>query len=244
MIASKNTIISLIERGFFITKETAVTERVTSAPDGTKVLSYGVGFAGYDIRLGYKFAVPKLCEGCCFSYETSINLDKEQPTPAIFLGTNHGGCSLHRLNPLCTLDGTQKIFTNLEVEPGKALILSPNMMVLGESIELFNMPHDYIGLCFGKSTYARNGVLVNVTPIEPGWKGKLVIEISNVSNCSTVIYPGQGIAQVILIKLDSVSDAYTGNWQNQKGVSSMYEHSNQQNEEDEFGRWNWWGLTQ
>lgn len=80
--------------------------------------------------------------------------------------------------------------------------LAPGSYILGKSVEYFNMPKKVLGIVFGKSTYARAGVLVNVTPIEPEWSGFLTISISNVSGKQVILHPLQGIAQVIFIESD------------------------------------------
>lgn len=76
--------------------------------------------------------------------------------------------------------------------------------ILGKSLEYFRMPKKVIGLVFGKSTYARAGILVNVTPLEPEWSGYLTISISNLSGRSAVLFPLQGIAQVLFFESDAL----------------------------------------
>jgi dCTP deaminase (EC 3.5.4.13) len=108
-----------------------------------------------------------------------------------------------------------KIFTNVAstiVDPknfdersfvsvkGDYCIIPPNSFALGRSIEYFRMPRDVIGICLGKSTYARCGIIVNVTPLEPCWEGYLTVEISNTTPLPAKIYAGEGIAQIIFIK--------------------------------------------
>jgi dCTP deaminase len=108
-----------------------------------------------------------------------------------------------------------KIFTNVAstiVDPknfdersfvrvkGDYCIIPPNSFVLGRSVEYFRIPRDVIGICLGKSTYARCGIIVNVTPLEPGWEGFLTIEISNTTPLPAKIYAWEGIAQVIFVK--------------------------------------------
>jgi len=108
-----------------------------------------------------------------------------------------------------------KIFTNVAstiVDPknfdersfvsvkGDYCIIPPNSFALGRSIEYFRIPRDVIGICLGKSTYARCGIIVNVTPLEPCWEGYLTVEISNTTPLPAKIYAGEGIAQIIFIK--------------------------------------------
>lgn len=82
------------------------------------------------------------------------------------------------------------------------IIIPPASNILGQSLEYFKIPKKVLGLVYGKSTYARAGILVNVTPLEPEWSGFLTISISNVSKNTVVLYPGQGIAQVIFFESD------------------------------------------
>ncbi len=81
-----------------------------------------------------------------------------------------------------------------------AIFLPPGHFILGRSLEYFRMPKKILGLVFGKSTYARCGVLVNVTPLEPEWTGFLTISIANCGSRPAVLHAGQGIAQVIFIE--------------------------------------------
>ena len=77
------------------------------------------------------------------------------------------------------------------------------------------MPASIMGLCDGKSTYARCGIIINVTPIEPGWAGHLTMHIANPTPFPVRIYANEGIVQVMLYQLDGEAEAYTGHYQNQ-----------------------------
>lgn len=79
---------------------------------------------------------------------------------------------------------------------GKECIIPPNSFALGKSVEYFRMPREVLGVCFGKSTYARCGIIVNVTPFEPEWEGYATLEISNTTPLPAKIYANEGIAQV------------------------------------------------
>src|SRR3954462_4966670 len=79
-------------------------------------------------------------------------------------------------------------------------LIPPNSFALAETIEYLEIPRDIIGVCLGKSTYARIGIIVNVTPIEPEWKGKVTIEISNTTPLPAKVYSGEGIAQVLFFE--------------------------------------------
>ena len=102
------------------------------------------------------------------------------------------------------------------------VIIPPNGFALGHTVETFNVPRDVLIVCLGKSTYARAGVAINVTPIEPGFKGQVVIEIANTTNLPVKIYTGEGIAQFLFGQSDEnclVSyDDRGGKYQGQSGI--------------------------
>jgi dCTP deaminase len=85
---------------------------------------------------------------------------------------------------------------------GETCEIPPNSFILGRSVEYFRIPRKVLGLCFGKSTYARCGVLVNITPLEAEWEGFVTIEIANVGAGPAKVYANQGIAQVIFLESD------------------------------------------
>ena len=105
---------------------------------------------------------------------------------------------------------------------GPACSIPPNSFALGRSVEYFRIPRGVIALTLGKSTYARCGVIVNITPSEPEWEGQLVIEISNTTPLPAKIYANEGIAQMIFLKADEVcSVSYgdrKGKYQKQMGI--------------------------
>lgn len=107
--------------------------------------------------------------------------------------------------------------------PYEKLIVQPGCFVLGKSVEYFKIPRNILGICVGKSTYARLGVIVNVTPLEPEWEGELTVEISNTSRNPVAIYGNEGIAQLIFHRascLCAVSYAdRAGKYQAQRGVT-------------------------
>jgi len=109
----------------------------------------------------------------------------------------------------------------VQVRPHDPVIIPPNSFVLGVSMEHFNIPRDIITICVGKSTYARCGIVVNVTPFEPEWRGQAVIEISNTTPLPARIYACEGIAQVLFFRgrpcLTSYADR-DGKYQDQKGI--------------------------
>lgn len=81
-------------------------------------------------------------------------------------------------------------------------VIPPNSFILARSLEYFKIPSNVLALCTGKSTYARIGVIVNVTPLEPSWEGYLTIAISNTSCSSAKLYANEGIAQVVFFESD------------------------------------------
>jgi len=83
---------------------------------------------------------------------------------------------------------------------GDFCIIPPNSFILARSLEYFKIPRNVLALCTGKSTYARVGVIVNITPLEPGWEGYITIDINNASHCPVKIYANEGIAQVVFFE--------------------------------------------
>jgi len=102
-------------------------------------------------------------------------------------------------------------------------VIPPNSFVLGQTIEYFNIPRDILVICLGKSTYARCGININMTPLEPEWQGKVTLEISNSTPCPAKVYVGEGICQFIFLKAQIVcSRSYVdkkGKYQNQTEVT-------------------------
>ncbi|HQN05565.1 MAG TPA: dCTP deaminase [Anaerolineaceae bacterium] len=105
---------------------------------------------------------------------------------------------------------------------GDICIIPPNSFVLGRSFEYFRIPRTVLTICFGKSTYARCGILVNITPFEPEWEGYVTVEISNTTPFPAKVYAGEGLAQVLFFEADdacSVSYAdKKGKYQKQKTI--------------------------
>lgn len=106
---------------------------------------------------------------------------------------------------------------------GEICIIPPNSFALARSIEYFKIPRNVLTICLGKSTYARCGIIVNVTPFEPEWEGHVTIEISNTTPLPAKIYANEGIAQVIFFEAAhecSVSYAERGGkYQKQRGIT-------------------------
>ena len=102
-------------------------------------------------------------------------------------------------------------------------IVPPNSFALARTIEYFRIPRDVLTICLGKSTYARCGIIVNVTPFEPEWEGHVTIEISNTTPLPAKIYANEGIAQVLFFQSDEpCAKSYKdkkGKYQAQRGVT-------------------------
>ena len=102
-------------------------------------------------------------------------------------------------------------------------IIPPNSFALASTVEYFRVPRDILTVCLGKSTYARCGIIVNVTPFEPEWEGHVTIEISNTTPLPAKIYANEGIAQVLFFQSDEVCPrSYKdkkGKYQAQRGVT-------------------------
>ena len=131
-----------------------------------------------------------------------------------------------------------KIFTNVDnavVDPKDfstqgfvdrktdTCVIPPNSFALARTVEFFRIPRDVLVICLGKSTYARCGIIVNVTPLEPEWEGHVTLEFSNTTPLPARVYANEGACQFIFLKADSVCDiSYAdrkGKYQGQQGVT-------------------------
>ena len=130
-----------------------------------------------------------------------------------------------------------KIFTNVHgavIDPkafdpkafvdykGPFCVVPPNSFVLARTVERFKIPRNVLAICLGKSTFARCGIIVNVTPLEPAWEGHLTIEISNTTPLPAKVYSEEGIAQLLFLESDEACEvSYAdrkGKYQGQTGV--------------------------
>jgi dCTP deaminase len=106
---------------------------------------------------------------------------------------------------------------------GESCLVPPNSFALARSVEYFRIPRDVLTLCVGKSTYARCGIIVNVTPLEPGWEGHVTLEISNTTPLPARIYAGEGLAQVLFFAAhEPCETSYAergGKYQAQRGIT-------------------------
>jgi dCTP deaminase len=167
-----------------------VGEKMRTLDDGTKAISYGLSQAGYDIRL---------------SSDHFLIVDGKAVK-----GTNKGELDAKLFNSTIPYEAPL-----VHSKDGEYFCLPPHSYGLGVSLELISMPNDIMGICDGKSTYARCGVIINVTPIEPGWAGHLTMCVCNPTAFPVRIYANEGIVQVMLMRINEVENAYTGNYQNQ-----------------------------
>lgn len=158
-------------------------------------VSYGVSSYGYDIRVGTRFKI--------FT-----------PTPRT------GGITI--VDPK---DFSPELFVEIDTADTGTdyVIIPPNSFALCETVEWLDIPRDVLVLCVGKSTYARCGLIVNVTPLEPEWRGKITLEISNTTPLPAKVYANEGIAQLVFLKGDQVCEVSyadkAGKYQDQDGLT-------------------------
>ncbi|MCL2485698.1 MAG: dCTP deaminase [Endomicrobia bacterium] len=173
--------------------------------DGKGVISFGTSSYGYDMRLSDEFLVMQ-----------SSN--------------NGSGSVIARSDSDAAIQGfilDPKQSTDTLFEPVKAkdfIVVPPNSIVLGKTIEYFKIPRDVVTIAFGKSTYARCGIFVNVTPFEPEWEGYVTLSIANTTALPVKVYANEGIAQVLFLGADEVCEtSYAdrkGKYQAQKDITS------------------------
>jgi dCTP deaminase len=183
-------------------------------------ISSGLTSYGYDMRLGYKFGVfspvhatevdPKNFDPrslvtvdlspACHAFEKTKNLTMRDPVTFTC-----AGCLL-TLEKMEAVKAEHRPCPARQDEVDPFLRIPPHSFVLAESLERFKVPRDTLGVVVGKSTYARCGLIVNCTPMEPEWEGVLTIELSNTTPLPLRVYPGEGIAQVFFIRSDERSE--------------------------------------
>ncbi|MEM1156283.1 MAG: dCTP deaminase [Pseudomonadota bacterium] len=131
-----------------------------------------------------------------------------------------------------------KVFTNINsatVDPkgfdensfvdvvGDVCVIPPNSFALASTVEYFRIPRNVLTICLGKSTYARCGIIVNVTPLEPEWEGHVTLEFSNTTTLPAKIYANEGVAQMLFFESDEECEvSYKdrgGKYQGQRGVT-------------------------
>jgi len=160
-------------------------------------ISFGVSSYGYDVRVGTRFKV--------FSSATRSG-DVAVVDPKNF-------------------SDDMMVEVDVAARPAdrQYVIIPPNSFALCETVEFLEIPRDVLAICVGKSTYARCGLIVNVTPLEPEWRGKVTLEISNTTPLPARVYANEGVAQLIFLKADEVcGKSYAdkgGKYQDQGGLT-------------------------
>lgn len=155
---------------------------------------------------------------------------RQGDNPIVSYGTSSYGYDVRCANEF-------KIFTNINssvVDPkafdegsfvdvkSDVCIIPPNSFALARTVEYFKIPRDVLTICLGKSTYARCGIIVNVTPLEPEWEGHVTLEFSNTTPLPAKIYANEGVAQMLFLGADEVCETSykdrAGKYQGQTGV--------------------------
>ncbi len=168
-------------------------------------ISFGVSSYGYDIRVGTKFKIftptPRsggvtIVDPKAFHDDLFVEIDTAQRAPKGGWGTG--------------VDAPH-------------VVIPPNSFALCETVETISVPRDVLAICVGKSTYARCGLVLNVTPLEPEWRGKVTLEISNTTPLPAKVYANEGIGQLLFFKADmacrvSYADK-GGKYQDQVGLT-------------------------
>ncbi len=126
-------------------------------------------------------------------------------------------------NPYNTVVDPKKLDERSLIEfKGEVCIIPPNSFALAATVEYFRIPRDVLCVTVGKSTYARAGIITNITPFEPGWEGFVTLEISNTTPLPAKIYAGEGIAQVLFFEADEPCEVSyadrAGKYQGQTGI--------------------------
>lgn len=164
--------------------------------DGRRIISAGTSSYGYDIRLSAEHGF-KIFSPIHAGIVDPKNFDERTLVDAPIYSDPDGG---------------------------RYFLMPPHSYGLGLTMEYFRIPRGVLGLCHGKSTYARCGVIVNTTPLEPEWTGHLVLEFSNSSATSVRLYAEEGVSQVIFLESDQVcSTSYadrSGKYQDQRKIVS------------------------
>lgn len=165
---------------------------VRKEEDGRRILSRGTSSFGYDVSLGEEIKI--------FTNQNAALIDPK------------------KLDPATLIDGKVRI----DEDGGKYVILPPNSYLLGVTNEYFHIPRDVMIICLGKSTYARAGCICNTTPIEPGFEGNVVIELSNSTSLPMKVYLNEGIAQFIFFRGKPCNVSYddrNAKYQRQTGIT-------------------------
>lgn len=160
-------------------------------------ISYGPSSFGYDARAGYEWKI--------FTDVLGAVVDPK----------NQDERAYHSVRAVEVEDVNGQIAY-------KPIIIPPNSYALTHTIEFFDLPRNVTCVCIGKSTYARCGIHVNVTPLEAGWRGQVTVEISNATRLPVKVYPGEGIMQVLFFEGEDPWVSYAdrkGKYQDQEGIT-------------------------
>lgn len=164
-------------------------ERQIKTCGDVKQISYGVSSYGYDVRLASELKL--------FDDSSNKIINPKQFVNEILIDA--------------TIQDDPKY--------GKYFILPPHSFALGRTIESFNIPRNILVICLGKSTYARTGLIVNITPIEPEFRGTITLEFSNTTNLPIMLFANEGIAQFLFFNSDEECESSyndrNGKYQNQ-----------------------------
>lgn len=161
---------------------------ISAAEGGRRVLSYGTSAYGYDLRLSPR------------EFKIFRHLPGQVVNPK-------------RFNP--------KFLYEAELQTdqdGDYFILPSNTYALGVAVERLDVPPNVLILCIGKSTYARSGLIANLTPAEPGWRGHLTLEFSNAGSADVRVYANEGVVQILFLEGEACDEPYgarKGKYQNQ-----------------------------
>jgi dCTP deaminase len=201
----------IIERGIVTD---AVQFQVARVND-RRVISFGVSSYGYDIRVAEQVQlVHKHVFGACLHERVSEGRSQYECIDSDVIDPKHA---------LTMENAVSDLVVERDEDTGaKYVILPPHSFALAHSVEHLAIPRDVVTLCVGKSTYARCGLIVNVTPLEPEWRGQITLEISNTTPRPVRLYVEEGIAQLIFLAADSVCiTSYAdknGKYQDQRGI--------------------------
>lgn len=185
--------------------------KITPMEPGRKrhgVLSYGLSSYGYDARVGYKFRVftPVNKHGVqteidpkAFDDRALVDVDLTQTPHEWDSPTYPKKC---RVCSSYLLDETTKHYTWCGRLKPHFIHIPPHSFLLAETVEHIEIPRSVLCIVVGKSTYARCGITVPLTPLEPEWRGKVTVEISNTTPLPARVYPGEGIMQLLFFRSD------------------------------------------
>ena len=178
-------------------KKHGLIDPFVEVQQGGGIISFGPSSFGYDVRAGYTWKI--------FTDVLGAIVDPKHQDERAF----------HSINCLEVADEDRG-------KPVAPIIIPPNSYALTHTLEYIKVPRNVTCVCIGKSTYARCGIHVNVTPLEAGWEGQVTVEISNGTRLPVKVYPGEGIMQVLFFEGEEPDVSYAdrkGKYQGQKGIT-------------------------